>query len=93
MNGIQGAKFGGHGLAGAVEDARVNLDEFQGVNQRKNGRASPRDLDIRKIHTQSEPIKCAQTLGRDETPRSISRHSGNAFACPSATRSSTDEST
>ncbi len=56
VNCIKSSDFSRHGLRGAVENDVVNLNEFEGVNERKNRRTSHRDFGVGKI---------SRAVGRD----------------------------
>jgi hypothetical protein len=76
VNCIKSSDFCRHGLRGAVENDVVNLNEFEGVNERKNSRTSPRDFS----RTRSKVRRLSAVTNARDTPRSISRHSVDASA-------------
>jgi hypothetical protein len=60
VNGNERSELGRHGLGGAVEDNRINLDKFEKGDERQDDRASCCDLAVAKTCPEPQAIQCRE---------------------------------
>jgi hypothetical protein len=79
MNRIEGSWFRWHWLCDAVQNDRVNLDQLERVDEVQNRLATAMSVKAARIRTRSSVRRLSVEISALEMPRSVCRHSGNAF--------------
>jgi len=79
VNCVRRTEFGQHRLGGAGEDAGINLDYLEGVDERQDGRAPGGNTRVRKIRSEAQTVQRTEALGRDKGARNAALNFSSAM--------------